>query len=285
MTIVYVAYIYELRIKKKSSGLGDQYINSNGEYAIHLFLNNGGVFQNGKSYYPIRRNRLYLTKPGESYAILPDDKNSPVSLYTLLFTLDNTNEEDRPIISLLEANAEQGRLIDPKNIFLVTALFHIDKIKDPGWVAAAKYQLMALLYLWFSNPWFASPEEAKSGLTAKYQIEQALQIMNETLNKPININGLAAQVGLGEEYFIRLFKKEIGISPLQYFNRIRISAAAARIINTTLTIEKIAGSFGFESPYYFSRVFKQITGYTPSHYRHIFASPNIRAKDPHRFEE
>ena len=80
--------------------------------------------------------------------------------------------------------------------------------------------------------------------------------------------GLAiAQTGYSSSYFRKLFKEVTGLSPIMYFNRMRIEYAKTLLRqDSTLSIKEIAASSGFPDPYYFSRVFKKITGYSPSDY-------------------
>jgi AraC-like DNA-binding protein len=58
--------------------------------------------------------------------------------------------------------------------------------------------------------------------------------------------------------------------PHQYFLRLKIEGASGMLISTTNPIAEIAEKFGFESPFHFSRVFKQYTGLAPHHYRKAY---------------
>ena len=68
-------------------------------------------------------------------------------------------------------------------------------------------------------------------------------------------------------YYIKLFREIIGTSPLQYMQKLRIQYAAELIVDTDLTISEIAQLSGFNSPMYFSRVFKKHTNISPIEYR------------------
>lgn len=84
---------------------------------------------------------------------------------------------------------------------------------------------------------------------------------------------LAAERGLSETYFIRLFKQEIGISPHQCRLRALVQKACERLIETQDSVQEIAYSLGFDDPLYFSRVFRSICGISPREYRKARKEP------------
>ncbi len=73
--------------------------------------------------------------------------------------------------------------------------------------------------------------------------------------------------GLSESYFYLLFKRSIGLSPVEYRNRIRVNTACSLLEGTSMSIDEISASVGFDTPFYFSRIFKKIMGHSPRQYR------------------
>ncbi len=78
---------------------------------------------------------------------------------------------------------------------------------------------------------------------------------------------LAGQAGMSEVHFRRLFRRVYHVSPLQFITSQRIRRAKELLIDGSLTIGQVADAVGYASVYYFSRIFKQVTGLTPSGYR------------------
>jgi AraC-like DNA-binding protein len=78
---------------------------------------------------------------------------------------------------------------------------------------------------------------------------------------------LARELGMSYSTFRRGFKRQTGVSPVQFQNEIRINRARDLLLNTTLSVSEVAAQTGFETVYYFCRVFKQKTGVTPKAYR------------------
>ncbi|WP_046771753.1 helix-turn-helix transcriptional regulator [Jiangella alkaliphila] len=76
-----------------------------------------------------------------------------------------------------------------------------------------------------------------------------------------------AEGRFSSSHLTRLFHDHIGMSPMQYVTRQRLTRAAALLEVSTLNIAENARSVGYSDPYHFSRRFKQVTGYAPTHYR------------------
>ncbi|MBF9018923.1 MULTISPECIES: AraC family transcriptional regulator [unclassified Oceanispirochaeta] len=66
---------------------------------------------------------------------------------------------------------------------------------------------------------------------------------------------------------IRRIRKYTGFTPIQLVNRIKIDKAKQHLMATSYSISEIAEMLGFCDMYYFSKVFKQVTGVSPSTYR------------------
>jgi len=79
----------------------------------------------------------------------------------------------------------------------------------------------------------------------------------------ININKVAEEVGISERYLRNLFSQYLNLSPLDYLNQIRINKAVELLRNTEMSIKEVCFQCGFQSPQYFSRIFKQQMGVSP----------------------
>ena len=78
---------------------------------------------------------------------------------------------------------------------------------------------------------------------------------------------LAKRSGFSPSYFRALFKEANGLSPLQYQNQIKINRAKELLLSGEYNVTETAESLGFNNIYYFSRLFKKLTGIPPSEYR------------------
>lgn len=106
-----------------------------------------------------------------------------------------------------------------------------------------------------------------TSMSQKKLIQDALSYIDEHYTDSINILELSSKLGISQQYMSKMFRDELGISPVKYINRFRIRKAKQLFVNTNLNISEIAFQVGFDSPYYFNRVFKQFEGISPTIYK------------------
>lgn len=98
-------------------------------------------------------------------------------------------------------------------------------------------------------------------------ISQASFILQNQLQTNVNIEALAAQFPMSYSKFRKTFKRVTGKSPNQYHLELRLGKAEELLKNTNMTIKEIGYHTGFDSPYYFSRLFKEKFGVSPKVFR------------------
>ncbi len=82
-------------------------------------------------------------------------------------------------------------------------------------------------------------------------------------NHPLTLAGMAERVHLSEEYFSRLFKKEVGKNFTEYITEIRMIKARKMLLCTNFNINEIGEMVGIQNPSYFSNQFKRYYGVSP----------------------
>jgi len=82
----------------------------------------------------------------------------------------------------------------------------------------------------------------------------------------LNVSKVALKNSVTSNHICRLFQKELGISPLEYINSLRLKHARELLTNSSLNVAQIASKAGFKDPNYFSRLFKKKNGVSPSNF-------------------
>jgi len=98
-------------------------------------------------------------------------------------------------------------------------------------------------------------------------IKKAKEYMREHQAEKISLGNVARAVNMSAFYFCKMFKKVAGINFTDYLSRVRIERAQNLLLNPNLRVSEIAFEVGFQSLTHFNRVFKKITGQSPTDYR------------------
>ena len=137
------------------------------------------------------------------------------------------------------------------------------QIQAPGFeqiIATQASQIVARLLarLQYSSPKARDMES---------RIRRACLHILQNVEQTINPQQLSCELGISYSAFRNHFKQITGLPPGQYQIHIRLNKARRLLRNSTLSIQEIAEQLGFESIYYFSRLFKKKTGCSPLAYR------------------
>ena len=154
-----------------------------------------------------------------------------------------------------------------------TLLTQIRKILDevraasPGYhqvIAGITLQILGLVHALCARTGMIQDEDGQA-------IEKARFYLRENLESPLDIKALMRQLPMSYSKFRKLFKKVTGESPHQYHLNLRLDKARELLNTTNLNVTEVAYTLGFDSVFYFSKLFKKKNGVSPKSYR---------AKDP-----
>lgn len=101
-------------------------------------------------------------------------------------------------------------------------------------------------------------------------VKRAQSIIHEFYRNGITLEEIAFKLNVTSEYLGTQLKKEIGVSFSTYTKKYRLDKAKKLLIGTDLKLFEISKRIGYNDPKYFSKVFKEITGYLPGEYRKLY---------------
>ena len=101
------------------------------------------------------------------------------------------------------------------------------------------------------------------------RIEKVVNYIRKNIHNELPIEELANKCYLSKDHFIRLFRKEMHITPTKYINQRKIEQAQLLLITSGLAIKDISFKLAFDDISYFYRLFKEHTGVTPRRYRYL----------------
>ena len=102
---------------------------------------------------------------------------------------------------------------------------------------------------------------------SQFIVNAAIDYMRDCLDESLSVGKLVTHTGYGRSRFFELFRANTGMTPNDYLRRLRLEAARELLANTSRPVTDIAFNVGFNSSQYFSTVFLQYTGVTPTGFR------------------
>ncbi|WP_346839480.1 AraC family transcriptional regulator [Microbulbifer sp. SAOS-129_SWC] len=100
-----------------------------------------------------------------------------------------------------------------------------------------------------------------------FDYEVIRNYMRDNLDQMLSLEELAALCNLSKYHFAHKYKELTGYAPLQHFIHMKVERACFLIDSTRFSVAQISFQLGYDDPLYFSRVFKRVTGLSPSKYR------------------
>ena len=102
---------------------------------------------------------------------------------------------------------------------------------------------------------------------SSYKLRQAIDYINDNLDRNIKISDIGKQINISQYYFSRLFRESTGVSPYRYVIQQRVAKAKQLITQNQMTLNDIALECGFSSQTQMTLHFRKLTGLTPKKYR------------------
>ncbi|GKX31477.1 AraC family transcriptional regulator [Vallitalea longa] len=139
---------------------------------------------------------------------------------------------------------------------------------EPGYVQMLRVYIVELLVIIFRL--YKYKEEPKNYVDEKNKniISRVINYIEINYSCHITLTNMAKTYGYTPDYFSKLFKKTVGISLINYVQKIRIKEACKLLKSPNdYKVIEIANKVGYKDIKFFNYIFKKIVGMTPSKYR------------------
>ena len=116
------------------------------------------------------------------------------------------------------------------------------------------------------------PEEEFGGRIS----QSIIKVLNEKVDERLCVQDICDRLNYNKSYIFRQFKKDTGSTIMVYFTKLKIEKAKKLLRETKMNITQIADALSFDTPNYFTKTFKKITGVSPLKYKRIYVSRTAR---------
>lgn len=131
----------------------------------------------------------------------------------------------------------------------------------------SEMELLGLLYQVISQIQYLESMDYLPNTQLKRLESSVEYIRNHCCDSDVRVADLARIAGVSTRYYSRLFSAYYGMPPKEYILRLQIDRAKELLTGTSRPVTQIALDSGFGDVYYFSRVFRKRTGFSPGGYR------------------
>lgn len=191
-------------------------------------------------------------------------------LLSVLFALQSKTGyryRSLPGVPVMLSNLDM-RLVETNMLAIVEEL----KERRLGYKMSANSLLQSLLVHILRAGNYNEPEQAEAWIDVdhkSYLLRLVVKMLQDEPTRFPTVKEMADIVSVSEVHLRRLFHKYYRMSPNRFVRHFKIQESKHLLRDTTISISEIAYSLGFESPNYFSKVFQQENGYSPSDFRRL----------------
>lgn len=232
---------------------------ANQNFYILAFAISGeaSYYFNGNNFHIKKGDTLFFPKAFVHSA--SSDAVNPWSFYSVAFNVEFNNDYTREKFNTLRNYISSPNLFSLPNLF--AELNHAWTGKRTGYLIKCRSMIMEILYAIIR-------EVELSGYNSSHAhiIERIANIIQSNYKNTYSINDLSRLSGLSSSHFRLLFKRITGFSVTDYQNHIKINKAKDLLLSRECNVTEAALAIGFNDIYYFSRLFKKVTGVNPSNY-------------------
>ncbi|MBF4693934.1 AraC family transcriptional regulator [Fusibacter ferrireducens] len=219
----------------------------------------------------IQKDKEYTIYEGDVFILFPEMEQSYCADHLDPWEIISVSFQGNSCDAILNyiGFAPEKPILHPQSTErLIHLLTHILSDLETSTDAYA-LRAVGFLYVFFSDLVYLTKQNRVSGKinTKNDPMKRALVFIELNYQEPLDVDTICRQVNYSRSYLSRLFKKEVGLTILEYINAVRIRKAKSLLIDTNLSIKEIAKQTGFKNQFYFSKMFKKVQGQAPSVYR------------------
>lgn len=246
----------------------------NGDWAFTLLycLDGRGHLQLANTRHVIRRGMFTVLRPFEFHAYEADAAH-PWSYYWIHFNGTLAQQ----YFDLLTGGGGRQFVSTVPDMSFVQSFERILAILNDGTAYKILVQASATLHQLLGDLYGMICHDGSPPETREARVGRTIEVMRNNLSMHVSIQELAAVANMSHAYYAQHFRRVTGENPRSYINKLKIEKACEYLRSTHAKVENIAHAVGYEDPFYFCRLFKRLTGHTPSGYREANRSAPVGA--------
>lgn len=241
------------------------------DFAALVYVLSGGCTYNiGDCTYQVKKGDILALNPGVNHGKMMKSGEEILELHV---GFDNIFVEGLPKNHIIEPGS--CPVIDLQSCeqdFLkcCSDICYEQENTDPGSELMLKLCVMKLVVL-FMKITRSEPQQVEKSMVNFDSSEKSaivstlMAFLNENYMHPISLDTISKSIYLSPAYISKVFKEEMGESPINYLIKIRLAKARELLLEGNHSIKAVARIVGYDDAYYFSKLYKKYHNVSPSH--------------------
>ncbi len=231
------------------------------EHVLIYCVEGEGWYEVDNTKYILPENHFCILPAGKPHAYGASERN-PWTIYWIHFAGAQADIFARNATKPLPIHPGNSSRINYRNTIFEEIYSTLSKTIN---IESLRYA-SSVLHYYLASMRYLSQYRAKTEI--KVDITEAIKhYMAEHIAHRMQLEELAKYTGYSIQHLSARFKSDTGISPLAYFNRMKIEYAANLLETTDIKVNQVCHKVGIEDAYYFSRMFKLMKGMSPREWK------------------
>ena len=233
---------------------------------IAYILSGKALFNIDKKQYEVKEGDLIIINPNEIHnGLVLEPENPSLEFFIGFKDFKYKNMENNTLFKnefpVITSSFYTRKYL--KN--LIEAILYENSQNQEGKYFMLKTYLIQFILLVIRE----KDKEKNVNETAKSKVSKEIsEYFHNHFSEKISLEQIAKNMYLSPFYISKIFKEEVGDTPINYLIKIRLEHAKELLLShSNLSIKEIASIVGYDDAYYFSKIFKKYYGYSPAEFK------------------
>jgi AraC-like DNA-binding protein/uncharacterized RmlC-like cupin family protein len=223
---------------------------------VYVFSGEMSFFESGGGRVVAGEGDLVYIPSGLHYKMVYTESATHFSLLNLTFLTPSGT----PFV----LSSEVKILLNAQKDIEITSVFRTIEIENSDLGSSVLFRRRELAYRLLHRLYRKTATDEQSTSDSYKKIAKGISIIEDRYLENISIESIAYECFMSVSLFRKLFFEHTGSSPVKYRNKLRIDRASALLSEGDLSVAEVAELSGFSNSSYFCRLYKRMTGHSPT---------------------
>lgn len=232
----------------------------------------------GDKNYIVNEGEYLLLSPSSPISYRQGFKASKCSFYWLHFSVDDraiTIDLSNPDLEMMKNEtaimlSARAKLPYPDKVIVLMKQLQ-DSIRSQCSTLSGNFMATTVLCELYDQTFKEKIESIKGDYSKKQVFYDIVDYINENIYKELKVTDIAEKFGYNSKYLSHVFNNITGTSLKQFVLQKKVAKANCMLMDTNKTICEISACLGFTDYHNFMKLYKKITGLTPTEYRNAYS--------------